>query len=222
MNQMNFKIKEVEMNTKKSVVITISRQLGAGGASIGILLARKLNLFYADREIISKASAELSVLEEDVESYDEKVRSFWDSLFQGSSFSPDLYIPQEIKIIPTDAELFKTQSEIIKEIAEKHAAVIMGRCGFHILKDLPNCARVFIHADFDARVKRIQQLKNVSEETAEKLIRESDKERALYVNKFTEKKWGDADSYDLTINTTKIGIDNSAEVIISYLNYIGV
>lgn len=199
--------------------VTISRQLGSGGAYVGQQLAKKMNAFYADREIISRAAKQLSVLEEDLESRDEKTLSFWQSFLQFSAFAPDVYIPPQM-IAPTDHELFKAEAEIIEHIAKERSSVIIGRCGFHILRKYPSHVSIFLHGDIAFRKGRIQKLYNVSAEVAGKMITQSDKERALYCNTFTGKEWTDARQYDISIDTSKIDIDKSVELILNYLELI--
>lgn len=197
-------------------VITISRQLGAGGAYIGQHLAKNLNVFYADREIIGQAAKQLSVLETDLESRDEKILSFWQSFIRSFAIAPDVYVPPEI-IAPTDRELFKTESEIITRIAKERSAVIIGRCGFYILGKHPNHVSIFLHGNIVFRKARLQKLYNVSEEVAEKMIVQSDEERSYYNNRFTGKKWTDATQYDISIDTSKTGVDKSVGFILKYL-----
>jgi len=196
-------------------VITISRQLGSGGAYVGQHLAKKLDIFYADRVIINKVAKQLSLLEEDVESRDEKILSFWDSFLEFSAFAPDPYFPP--RIITSDLELFEAESRVIERIAKERSAVIIGRCGFHILCEYQNHISIFLHGDVAFRNARIQKLYKVSDEVAGKMIDKSDKERARYCNKFTGKDWTDARNYDLSIDTSKIGVDRAVEEILDYL-----
>lgn len=207
------------MKNTSPFVITISRQLGAGGAYIGQQLAKSLNVFYADREIISQAAQQLSVLKEDLESRDEKILSFWQSFIRSYAITPDTYVPPQI-MPPSDRQLFKIESEIIARIAKEHSAVIIGRCGSYILREHPNHISIFLHGDITFRKGRIQNLYNVSEEVAGKIIVQNDKERALYHHTFTGKEWTDARRYDISIDTSKIGVDKSIEVILKYLEII--
>lgn len=199
-------------------VITISRQLGSGGPYVGQQLAKKLNIFYADREIIHQAAKQLSVLEEDLEPNDEKILSFWRSFIRSSIFSvPDVYIPPQA-IAPLARDLFETESEIIERIANERSAVIIGRCGSYILRKHPNHLSIFLHGDITFRKNRIQKLYNVSEEVATEMISQSDKERARYYHTFTGKEWTDARQYNISIDTGKIGVDKSVELILKYLD----
>ena len=203
------------MEQTSPLVISISRQLGSGGAYIGQQLAKNLNLFFADREIINEAAKKLSVLEEDVESQEEKF-SVWESFLQSFASAPDVYLPPKYNA-PTESELFKTESEIIMHLAEQRSSVIVGRCGFFILRNHPNHVSIFLHGNIDFRIKRFMEFSKTTEEIARKTICQTDKARALYVHTFTKLDWADAKHYDLTIDTSKIGCDNAIELIMEYL-----
>jgi CMP/dCMP kinase len=201
-------------------VIAISRELGSGGAHVGQQLAKKMNILYVDHEIIRQAAKQLSVLEEDLESREEKLSSFWKSFLESYKFgTPDVFIPSKINI-PTSRELFKVETKIIEHIAKERSAVIIGRCGSYVLREHPNHVSIFLHSDVAFRKDRIQKLCNVSEEVAGKMIAQSDKERALYHYTFTGKEWTDARRYDISIDTSKIGLDKSVELILKYLELI--
>jgi cytidylate kinase len=199
--------------------ITISRQLGCGGAYVGQQLAKNLDFFYADREIIGQAAKQFSILKEDLESRDEKILSFWQSFIRSYAIAPDTYVPPQI-IAPSDRELFKTESEIIARIAKERSAVIIGRCGYYVLRDHPNHVSIFLHGDITFRKGRIQKLYNVSEEVAGKMIAQNDKERAHYNHTFTGKEWTDARQYDISVDTSKIDVDKTVEFILKYLDLI--
>ena len=119
----------------------------------------------------------------------------------------------------TDNELFTVESDIIKRIANEGSAVIIGRCGFDVLRKYPNHISIFIHANSDFRNKRIQQVFGLSYEEAEKMIQKSDKERAAYCKSFTGKEWSDARNYDISIDSGKLGIDKTVQYIIDYLKF---
>ena len=210
----------MEKATKFS--ITISRQLGSGGAYIGQQLAKQLDIFYADREIIDRVARQYAVLEEDVASNDEKIISFWESFLQFNTISTDLYVPPKLQS-PTDKELFQAEAEIIEHIVEERSAVIIGRCGAYTLRDNPNSVKVFLHGDTASRIKRIQGLYQVSEDTAESMIDQSDKDRARYCRIVTNKEWdwNDSRNYDLSIDTGKVGVDKCVELIQDYLKLVG-
>jgi len=201
--------------------ITISRQLGSGGAYVGQQLADKLTIFYADREIIRNAAKQLSVMEEDIDFREERAPSFWQTIFQSTSYIPDITIPEN-PIIPTDRELFEAEADVIQHMAKEHSAVIIGRCGFHILREHQNLVRIFLHSDPKERIQRIHEQYQVPEAVAEKMLIQSDKERTLYNKTYTGKEWTDAKNYDLSINTSKMDLDKVVELIINYLKIRGI
>ncbi len=205
------------MEKSSTFVITISRQLGSGGAYVGQQLAKNLNIFYADREIICQTAKQLSVLEENLKLRDEKLTSFWQSFIQSCVFcAPEAYIPPQI-FVPTDNALFKAESEVIEQIAKERSAVFIGRCASHILREHPNHISIFLHADTTFRKIRIQELYNVSEGESAKMIVKSDKERAQYYQTLTGKLWTDSRQYNLSIDTSKLGLDRSIELILKYM-----
>jgi len=205
------------MNKKEHFVVTISRQLGAGGVYVGQQLAKKLNVFYADREIIREAAKKLSVLEDAVESREEKIGSFWKSFLRPyAAGMADAYVPPKVSI-PTTRELFEAETQVIKRIAGESSAIIIGRCGSYILRDHPHRISIFLHADKAFRKKRLAEFYKVSEDTAEKMIARSDKERSLYHRTFTGTDWTDVTRYDLALDTGKIGFDQSVDIIMEYI-----
>jgi cytidylate kinase len=206
----------MNMNHSLPFIITISRQLGCGGAYVGQQLAKNLNIFYADREIIGQAARQLSVLEEDVKTREEKTLSFWQSFLRSYAVAPDTYV-QPRTLTPSDQELFKTESEIIRRIAQERSAVIIGRCGSYVLRDHPNHVSLFLHGEISFRKSRVQKFYEVSEEAAEKMIARNDEERAHYNQKFTGREWADARQYDMTLDISKTGVDGAVAFILKYL-----
>lgn len=207
------------MNQDTPFVITISRQLGSGGAYIGQQVAKRLGIFYADREIISEAAKKLSVREDELETRDERAL-LWRSFIESYASASDNYLPTQI-VVPIDRELFEAEAGIIERIASERSAVIIGRCGHFVLREHPKHISVFLFADEVFRCRRIMQLYDLSEEEALKIIRKSDKERGRYNRIYTGKKWSDSTQYNLLMNTGKIGLDQAVEVILKYAENIG-
>jgi CMP/dCMP kinase len=206
------------MSPSNSLIITISRQLGAGGANVGQQLANKLNIFFADREIIRIAAKQLATVEDNLESREEKMLSFWHSFFKGVPHNDVITVPSIAPALEfTDLELFNVEAGIIKKIAGERSAVILGRCGFDVLNKYPNHVSVFLHADRNIRIDRIQKLYDLSNEDAAKMVEKSDKERAAYCKSFTGKDWMNARNYDLSIDTAKLTPEEAVELILSYL-----
>ncbi len=201
------------MSTNK--VITIGRQFGSGGRAIGKLVAEKLGIPFYDKEIIKKMAQESGLSHEILDDYDEKpTNSFLYSLSLGAyTYGNSVTgIPE----MPMSDKIFVIQSDVIKKLAKEGPCVIVGRCAESILQDNADFLSVFIHADFDARIKRVAEYDGISHDVAAEKIRKTDKKRASYHNYYSELKWGAATSYDLCINS-KIGIETAANIIIDCL-----
>jgi Cytidylate kinase len=196
------------------VVITISRQLGSGGAYLGQQLAEQLGMLYLDREIVIQAAKKLSVLEEELEPRDERRTSFWQSVLQLSAYNPtDMYTPPEI-YRPSDQELYKAESTVIQKVAQENSAVIIGRCGSYLLREHPRHLSVFLHADPAFRQQRAEELYKLAAPEAKKLIEKTDRERARYFQTITGRDWNDIRLYHLAIDTSVIGLEQAKEVIL--------
>ena len=206
------------MTPSKPFAITISRQLGAGGAFVGQQLANKLNIFFADRDILRDAASRLSTFEENLESRDEKLLSFWQSFLKTTPQTDLITVPSVSPSLEyTDQELFDAEDEIIRKIVQEKSAVILGRCGHYILRNEPNHISIFLHADKEFRIKRIQDLYNIPTDEATKMVERSDKDRAAYCKTFTHKEWMNASNYDLSIDTAKLTLEQAVELILEYI-----
>lgn len=196
----------------KGTVITIGRQFGSGGRAIGKQVAQVLDIPFYDKELIKQMAKESGLSHEILDDYDEKpTNSFLYSLSLGAyTYGNSLTgIPE----MPMSDKIFVIQSDVIKNIAKQGSCVIVGRCAESILKDVVPCLSVFVHTDFDSRIKRVSEYENISRDEAAEQIRKTDKKRASYHNYYSDLKWGAATSYDLCINS-KIGIENAAKLIV--------
>ncbi len=199
------------------MVITIGREFGSGGKYIGERLAKDLNLKLYDKELLNKVAEESGMDLKILEEMDEKQeQSFW------YTFAMSLY-PQDsidtLTEIPTNEKLFIEQAKIIEELAKKEDCIIIGRCSNVILRDKPNVLNIFVYSsELDFKVKRKMKYDSFENELdALKAIERVDKERETYYNYFTKENWGNRKHYDLMIDTSKIGVDASVELIKEYL-----
>jgi len=196
---------------KSNIVITIDRQIGSGGKDLGKRLSEKFNFSYYDAEIVREAAKNLQTDVEDIESYDEKQGS----LLQFAALGNFEYLPS-VEII-TDDKAHKAESNVIIKVAKEKSAVIIGRAASYLLRDNPRHVSIFLHADLDFRKKRTQELNNISGDQAMHLIEKTDKQRLKYYKVFTGIDMYNACSYDLTINTSKLGLKKSEALIMAYL-----
>jgi cytidylate kinase len=200
------------------IVITISRQLGSGGGLIGERLAAKLKAAYLDREILRRAAEELKVSEEELESLDEKTTPLWQSILLSSNYaSPMLFATPPTTILPSDLDLFKVETKIITHIAEKNNTVVLGRCGWFIMRNHPRHVSVYLYANVSTRSQRLQEKFKLTAEKALKNIEYSDKSRSHYVHSVTGSDWNDARQYHLCIDTGALDLTKVDTIIIDYL-----
>lgn len=197
---------------KENYVITISHLLGSGGAYIGEQLSKELSIPFVDRQILKKISDQLNVDESVVEKREEKIDSLWDEFSVMGSLGTFMSTSGE-QYFPTAKELFDLESKYIVQIAQNGSAIFLGRGARYILRDFPRVFSVFVYAELKDRIKRIDELYNVSDDEARKIIEKDDRERAAYMKTFTKLAWLDLRQYDLCINTSSIGKDNAIKII---------
>ena len=193
-------------------VITIARQYGSGGRTIGKKLAESLNIPFYDKELIAMAAKKSGLSQEVFEKADEKATSsLLYSLVMGTyNFGSHF---STVSDMPINDRLFMIQSDIIQHAALEGPCVIVGRCADYVLREHPNCFHVFIRAEHDDRVKRIVEEYGDPAAKADDLLQKKDKQRANYYNYYSSKKWGDASSYHLCIDSGICGVDGTVEMI---------
>ena len=190
-------------------VITISREFGSGGRSIGRMVAEKLGYAFYDRELVKEVAKRSGFAPEFIEEsgeYASTRHSLLFSLATANQFSAD-------GLSVTD-RLFLEQNKIIEELAEQGGCVIVGRCADYILRDRRDALHVFIHASLDSRAKRIVELYGEGEKAPEKRLAEKDQKRKVYYKNYTGRCWGQAQNYDLCLNSSVLGLEACAEFIV--------
>ena len=205
--------------SEKKLVITIGRQYGSGGHDIGKALAKKLGVKLYDKEMLKRAAKESGICEEIFESHDEKANtSFLYSLVMDSySLVMDTYSTGAFSDMPLNHKVFLAQFDAIKHIAEEESCVMVGRCADYALEEHENTINVFICADLDKRIQRVVRELGVTNAKAKDIITKNDKTRANYYNYYTNKEWGAASSYDLCINSAKLGEEGAVQAILDYI-----
>jgi len=196
---------------KRDYVITLGRQLGSGGRIIGEKLADQLGISFYDKELIQIASQESGLGKEFFEQADEKKNySVFGGLFGLRGTMADEHFSTYYL---NNETLFKIQSDVIRRLAEKGSCLFVGRCADYILGGNPRCLNLFISADMNDRVRRVAEVQNINEDKAVEFIQKMDKKRADYYGYFSGKAWGAAQSYDLCINSSTLGIDETVSFI---------
>ena len=199
-------------------IITIGRQFGSGGRDIGEKLAHRYGIKFYDKDLLKRAAKESGICTELFENNDEKpTGSFLYNLVTDTyTFG---YSTPYVEM-PLSHKVFLAQFDAIKKIADEGPCVIVGRCADYALSERKDCINVFINAPLEERIKRIK-VKYPDEKDEAKIkdmIIKTDKSRANYYNYYSSKKWGKADSYDLCINSSILGIDETVSLIASFVD----
>ena len=193
-------------------VITIGRQFGSGGREIGEKLSKAYGINYYDRELLTRAAKESGFCEEILQNHDERpTNSFlYNLVIDTYSFG---YNSSSFVDMPISQKVFLAQFDTIKKVADEGPCVIVGRCADYALDGRDNVINLFIYADEDFKISRVMDIYDLDENKARDMINKKDKQRQSYYNYYTNRKWGKADTYDLCINSSVLGIDGSVKLI---------
>ena len=186
----------------KNRVVTISREFGSGGRTIGRKLAEELGIPCYDAELIQQLAQESGFSERYIKDAGEYAPGGFLSLLSNRAFA-----------LTNEDVLWELQYKVITDLAEKGPCVIVGRCADYILRDTADCLKVFIHADMDFRAKRIVEVYGEREQSPEQRLRDKDKRRAAYHRFYTNMKWGHAQNYHICLDSGKLGIDTCVAIL---------
>ena len=198
----------------KHIIINVGRQVGAGGQEIGRMLAKDFEAKYYDRELLNLAAKESGFSEKIFKQNDEK-KGFIKGLFNVQT--PHLVGGNLYGTNFSQESLFQFQSDAIRKAASEGSCVFLGRCADYILRDFDNVVNVFITASMDFRVKLVSKVKELDVEHARKLIEQVERRREQYYNYYTGKKWGAAESYDLCIDASILGLEETENLIAEFI-----
>ena len=190
----------------KQLIIPVGREFGSGGHIIAVKLAEHFGIQLLDSNILAEVAKKSNASEEYLKKYDESARNlFFSRTVNGFSNSPEEIIAQ-------------MQFDYIKQKSDAgESFVVIGRCADYILRENPALVRVFVLGDTEAKIKRTAEREGISEEKAKIRMEQADKRRKYFHNTHSENKWGDSRSYDITVNSSKLGLDSTAELLIKYI-----
>lgn len=185
-------------------IITVSREFGSGGRTIGREVAKRLNIPCYDQELIERVQKESGFTKEYIDENGENASTSLLSSMFGMTLGRDL--------------VWTSQCKVICQLANEGPCVIVGRCADYILRDKADLLKVFMHADPKKRAERIVALYGEKDVAPEKRIKEKDKRRAAYYSYYTEIEWGVAQNYDISLDSGKIGIEKCIDIIVDLYN----
>lgn len=202
------------MEDKNKIIINVGRQTGSGGGEIARILADKFGCRLLDKELLNLAAKESGFSEKFFEQNDEQ-RGFLKSLFH--MHAPFVGDSNMYRNNFSEENLFLFQSEAIKKAASEGSCVFVGRAADYILRDEPNAISIFITADIESRIENVSKRMGIDKNAARKFIDDKEDERSKYYNYYTGKKWGHASSYDLCVDSSILGIEQTAEFIANFI-----
>ena len=211
------------MNKNEQFVITINRELGSGGRTVGRLLSEKLGVPFFDKAVIKALQEKYNLTVESIEKLKGSKHSWWDDVVRildiGPGMNSNYYLPtkaDEADLLTTD-EMFKTETLILQDLAAEKSCVVAGRSGFHVFRYHPNHLSILIQASMDYRVERVARKQNMTEDEARKTIENVDKMRENYVKKYTGTSRYDTRNYQLVIAADGKTEEEIADIIMQYL-----
>lgn len=212
------------MNTKEPFVITISREVGSGGHTVGSMLAKKLDIRFCDKQLLESLEKQFDLSAGEIEKLKGKKKN-WLADFashvvpmpSAQALGLDPEYTDEFQVMVTPDEIFKAEVEILRGFAQMGSCVIAGRSGFFVFKDHPNKLNVFITASLPHRLNRVMNKQSVSEEKALTIIKELDRARENYIQRFAGVSRYDVRNYDLVLSADGHSEEELADIILSYI-----
>ena len=198
-------------------IITIARGMGSGGRTIGRMLSEQLGMKYYDKELIKLASEESGINEAFFGRVDEKVKTSFirkNGVYKGGLIDPSS------KDFTSDANLFNFQAKIIKELADKEPAVIVGRCADFVLSGRKDVIKLFIYCDEQTAIRNVIDAYGGSEKDASKLIEKTNKDRCAYYKHYTGRNWEDARNYNICLDTSSMDYQTCVDIIKGYISIV--
>ena len=212
------------MNLKEPFVITISREIGSGGHTVGRILAEKLHTFYFDKYLIESLEKKFNLTASGIEKLKGEKKNWLVDMIQFINPVPSAKIlgadpryTQEFRMDVTTDDIYKAETEILKELGQEGSCVIAGRSGFFVFKDHPNHLNVFIIAPEEKRIRRVMEKQGLPEESAKAIVKNIDQTRENYIRRYTGTSRYDARNYDLVLNADGHTEEELANIILSYI-----
>lgn len=203
------------MNVNNKFVITINRELGSGGRTVGRKLAEKLGVEYFDKAVIKALQERYNLTVEQIEQLKGQKTSWWEEFKRKMTFSESEYELNQTNIETED--VFRAETEILRALAKEQSCVIAGRTACYIFRENPNHLSILIQASMPCRMARVAREQNMSKEEARMVIEKVDTMRENYVKEYTGSSRYDSRNYQLVINMDEITEDDAVELILGYI-----
>lgn len=207
------------MDTNKKFVITINRELGSGGRTIGRKLAERLGVKYYDKALVKELTKKFDLSVEELEEVKSSKFNWWNEFIQ--NYMLNYHVEERFNVentVATTENLFRVESQFLQKLAEDESCVIAGRSGFYIFRDHPNAFKVLIQSPMPCRIKRVMERQGLSEAEAKKAIDKVDKGRERYTQEFSGTSRYDTRNYDLVLNVGQLSEDAAVDIIMECIS----
>ena len=205
------------MNKNEKFVITLNRELGSGGRTVGRKLAEKLNVKYYDKALIEGLTKEFGLTVDEIEKIKAQKKSWWNEFNNYYKKRNSTTLPMEAETVLTTESMMATEKRILQTLAEEESCVVAGRSGFLVFRDWPNHMNILILASLKNRIERVMERQHLSREEAEAVIEKVDKGRETFIQKYADTSRYDARNYDLVINMDTLTEDDATDIILAYI-----
>lgn len=207
------------MDKNKQFVITINREVGSGGRSVGRILAERLNVKYYDKALVTGLTEKFGLSPEEIERIKAQKKSWWNEFnnyYHARVNSTSMPMEAEVKL--TTASMFETEKAILEGLAEQESCVVAGRSGFLVFREWPNHLSIFIQASMEYRINRIMKKQGVTEQEARDIIQKMDTSRETYIQKYDDTSRYDTRNYQLVISMDGMTPESASDVIMTYID----
>ena len=201
------------MKRQEKFVITVNRELGSGGRTVGRKLAERLEVKYYDKALIQGLTKEFGLTVEEIEKIKAQKKTWWNEFNNYYMKRGSTTMPMEAETVLTTESMMATEKRILQELAAEESCVIVGRCGFHIFENHPNALKIFVHSSEDCRKRRIAEKYGLSLADAAAMVVDNDYSRELYTKTYTGKDWHDACNYDISLDVRMFGVNGAVDFI---------
>ena len=205
------------MNKKEKFVITINRELGSGGRTVGRKLAEKLGVKFYDKALIEGLTKEFGLTVEEIEKIKARKNTWWNEFTTYYMKLNSTTMPMESETVLTTETMMETEKRILQELAAEESCVVAGRSGFLVFHETPNHLSIFIQASMESRISRLMRKKQIDRKEAIAIIEKVDKGRETYIQKYADTSRYDTRNYDLVINMDELTEDQAVTVIMTYI-----
>ena len=207
------------MNKNEKFVITINREVGSGGRTVGRKLAEKLGVKYCDKAVIEGLTQKFGLSPERIEEIKAQKKSWWNDITNYyNTLVNSAELPMEAEVKLDNESLYETEKHILQELAAQTSCVVAGRTGFMVFRQWPNHLSIFIQASMENRVRRVMARQNVSEQEARSIIEKMDASREVYIKKYEDTSRYDTRNYQLVLSMDDLSEDDAVEVIMAYID----